>query len=70
MKNRLHVIQKKDVEEWIEFLLSGLQPNKRPSSLKKSIPYTIPEDEESVMQVENSFPIILPLKARMEKNGQ
>ncbi len=33
-----------DVEEWVEFLFSGLQPGKRPSSLKKSIPYTIPDD--------------------------
>ncbi|HSE43671.1 MAG TPA: hypothetical protein VLH08_23115 [Acidobacteriota bacterium] len=36
-----------DVEEWYEFLHSGLQPGKRPSTLKKSIPYTIPEDSES-----------------------
>jgi hypothetical protein len=34
-----------DVNEWIEFLISGLQPAHRPKSLKKSIPYTIPEDE-------------------------
>jgi hypothetical protein len=33
-----------DVEEWVEFLFSGFQPGKRPSTLKKSIPYTIPED--------------------------
>jgi hypothetical protein len=33
-----------DVEEWVEFLYSGLSPSKRPSTLKKSIPYTIPED--------------------------
>lgn len=33
-----------DVTEWVEFLKSGLQPQFRPKSLKKSIPYTIPED--------------------------
>jgi hypothetical protein len=33
-----------DIHEWIEFLVGGLQPGSRPSSLKKSIPYTIPED--------------------------
>jgi len=34
-----------DVAEWIDFLSSGLQPGTRPKSLKKSLPYTIPEDE-------------------------
>jgi len=34
----------KDVGEWIEFLISGLQPKFRPASLKKSLPYTVPED--------------------------
>lgn len=33
----------KDVDEWIEFLLNGLTPGYRPESLKKSLPYTIPE---------------------------
>jgi len=33
-----------DVVEWIEFLWSGLQPKSRPASLKKSFPYTVPED--------------------------
>jgi hypothetical protein len=34
-----------DAMSWIDFLQSGLQPAKRPASLKKSIPYSIPEDE-------------------------
>jgi hypothetical protein len=34
-----------DVQQWIEFLSSGLQPQHRPATLKKSLPYTIPEDE-------------------------
>lgn len=34
-----------DVDEWVLFLKSGLQPDLRPKSLKKSIPYTVPEDE-------------------------
>jgi hypothetical protein len=33
-----------DVREWIDFLTSGLQPKSRPKTLKKSFPYTIPED--------------------------
>ena len=33
-----------DLNEWIEFLSSGLQPKTRPKNLKKSFPYTIPED--------------------------
>ena len=33
-----------DVERWIDFLVSGFQPGLRPSTLKKSLPYTIPED--------------------------
>ena len=33
-----------DVKEWIQFSLSGFQPSSRPNSLKKSFPYTIPED--------------------------
>ena len=33
-----------DVKEWALFLKSGLQPYLRPKTLKKSIPYTIPED--------------------------
>jgi len=35
---------KSDAAEWVDFLLSGLQPGQRPASLKKSIPYTIPEN--------------------------
>lgn len=34
----------KDVAEWIHFLVNGLSPSSRPESLKKSVPYTIPED--------------------------
>jgi hypothetical protein len=34
-----------DALAWIDFLHSGLQPTKRPATLKKSIPYSIPEDE-------------------------
>ena len=34
-----------DAMAWIDFLDSGLHPAKRPLSLKKSIPYSIPEDE-------------------------
>jgi hypothetical protein len=34
-----------DALAWIDFLHSGLQPAKRPGTLKKSIPYSIPEDE-------------------------
>lgn len=34
-----------DAMSWIDFLHSGLQPAKRPGTLKKSIPYSIPEDE-------------------------
>ena len=34
-----------DVLEWIEFLVNGLQPKYKPKTLKKSFPYTIPEDE-------------------------
>jgi hypothetical protein len=33
-----------DVKEWVLYLKSGLQPYLRPKTLKKSIPYTIPED--------------------------
>jgi hypothetical protein len=33
-----------DVKEWVLYLKSGLQPDRRPKALKKSIPYTIPED--------------------------
>jgi hypothetical protein len=33
-----------EIEEWIEFLVSGLSPKFRPKTLKKSIPYTIPPD--------------------------
>ena len=33
-----------NVAEWIQYLAGGFQPGSRPSSLKKSIPYTIPED--------------------------
>ena len=33
-----------DVREWTGFLLSGLSPASRPKTLKKSFPYTIPED--------------------------
>jgi hypothetical protein len=36
--------QKEDVFEWISFLFSGLQPKFRPNHLKKSFPYTVPED--------------------------
>jgi hypothetical protein len=34
-----------DAMAWIDFMHSGLQPAKRPATLKKSIPYSIPEDE-------------------------
>jgi len=34
-----------DAMAWIDFLHSGLQPAKKPATLKKSIPYSIPEDE-------------------------
>jgi hypothetical protein len=43
----------RDVEEWIEFLLQGLPPRLRPKSLKKSLPYTVPEDQESTKGVHN-----------------
>jgi len=33
-----------DTEEWVQYLFGGLQPGSRPASLKKSLPYTIPED--------------------------
>jgi hypothetical protein len=33
-----------DIREWVLFLLNGFQPKFRPKSLKKSIPYTVPED--------------------------
>jgi hypothetical protein len=33
-----------DAQEWVLFLKSGLPPDLRPKTLKKSIPYTIPED--------------------------
>jgi hypothetical protein len=33
-----------DVSEWIDFLESGFQPGLRPKTIKKSFPYTIPED--------------------------
>jgi hypothetical protein len=33
-----------DIEEWIQFLQNGLLPKTRPRSLKKSLPYTVPED--------------------------
>jgi hypothetical protein len=33
-----------DVNEWIDFLVSGFQPSQRPKSIKKSLPYTIPEE--------------------------
>jgi hypothetical protein len=33
-----------DVDEWVQFLKGGLNPAQRPKSIKKSIPYTIPED--------------------------
>lgn len=36
--------EEEDVLEWIEFLLGGLLPKLRPKSLKKSFPYTVPED--------------------------
>src|SRR5262245_11372266 len=36
---------KNETSEWIDFLFSGLQPATRPATLKKSIPYYIPEDE-------------------------
>ena len=35
----------RDVGEWIQFLISGLKPHVRPASLRKSVPFTIPEDE-------------------------
>jgi hypothetical protein len=33
-----------DIEEWIEFLMNGFNPRFKPRSLKKSFPYTVPED--------------------------
>jgi hypothetical protein len=36
--------QSEDILEWIKFLFYGLQPKFRPRHLKKSIPYTVPED--------------------------
>ncbi len=33
-----------DVNEWVQYLTSGLQPGSKPASLKKSLPYTIPVD--------------------------
>lgn len=33
-----------EIREWVRFLLNGFQPKFRPRSLKKSIPYTVPED--------------------------
>ncbi len=33
-----------DVKEWVLFLKNGMPPDLRPKTLKKSIPYTIPED--------------------------
>lgn len=35
--------EEKEVIEWIEFLVSGLSPEKRPSNLKRSFPFDIPE---------------------------
>lgn len=32
------------VQQWLDFALSGLSPSARPSSLLKTLPYTIPED--------------------------
>jgi hypothetical protein len=37
--------EESDAMAWIDFLHSGLQPAKKPATLKKSIPYSIPEDE-------------------------
>ena len=36
--------EESSVEQWIQFLLSGFQPKLRPNSLKKGLPYTVPED--------------------------
>jgi len=33
-----------DADQWVQFLKNGLQPAQRPNSIKKSIPYNIPED--------------------------
>jgi hypothetical protein len=33
-----------DVKEWVFFLKNGMPPDLRPKTLKKSIPYNIPED--------------------------
>lgn len=33
-----------DIEEWIQFLRSGLNPKFRPKDLRKSFPYTVPAD--------------------------
>ncbi len=35
--------EEKEVKEWIDFLVSGLSPEKRPSNLKRSFPFDIPE---------------------------
>ena len=39
-----HRFDEANVKEWIQFLLSGFHPGARPGSLKKSFPYTVPED--------------------------
>lgn len=35
--------EEKEVREWVDFLVSGLSPEKRPSNLKRSFPFDIPE---------------------------
>ncbi len=35
--------EEKELREWIDFLVSGLSPEKRPSNLKRSFPFDIPE---------------------------
>jgi len=35
--------EEREVKEWINFLLSGLSPDKRPLNLKRSFPFDIPE---------------------------
>ncbi len=35
--------EEKEIEEWVDFLVSGLSPEKRPPNLKRSFPFDIPE---------------------------
>jgi len=37
--------EEQDVREWIDYLRNGLPPKLRPATVKKSFPYTVPEDD-------------------------